>query len=139
MCVGDPIIVSTNIKRLATHVVASHPYLSLPNNITYYHVVNTNIKRLTTYMWNRIIAESRRTDTYIASCDVLPIIIGDHLKRRHNTKKRRHNTTSLPLFLPMSGQPHHSKSGRPQGIAPTGIINSTYGFSNNYALRIMHY
>ncbi len=69
MCVGDPIIVSTNIKRL------------------------------TTYVWNRIIAESRRTDTYIASCDVLPIIIGDHLKRRHNTKKRRRNTTSLRLFI----------------------------------------
>ena len=113
-------------------MVASHPYLSLPNNITYYHVVNTNIKRLTTYVWNRIVAESRRTDTYIASCDVLPIIIGDHLKRRHNT-------TSLPLFLPMSGQPHHSKSGRPQGIAPTIKINSTNVFSDNYALRIMHY
>ena len=107
MCVGEPIIVSTNIKRLATYVVASHPHLLLPNDITYYHVVNSNIKRLTTYVWNRIIAESRRTDTYIASCDVLPIIIGDPLKRRHNTKKRRHNTTSLPLFLPMSGQPHH--------------------------------
>ena len=62
-------------------------------------IVSTNIKRLATYWGNRIIAESRRTDTYIASCDVLPIIIGDHLKRRHNTKKRRRNTTSLRLFI----------------------------------------
>ena len=129
MCVGEPIIVSTNIKRLTTYFGALHPYLPLSHNITHYHVVNTNIKRLTTYLWNRIIAESRRTDTHIASSDVLPIIIGDHLKRRHNTKKRHRNTTSLHSFI----------SGRPQGIAPTVKINFTNVFPNNYALRIMNY
>ena len=108
MCVGDPIIVSTNIKRL------------------------------TTYVWNRIIAESRRTDTYIASCDVLPIIIGDHLKRRHNTKKRRHNTTSLPLFYHVWATTLFQIYGRPQGIAPTVKINSTNVFSDNYELCIIN-
>ena len=110
-------VVNTNIKRLTTYFGASQSYLSLSHNITHYHVVNTNIKRLATYLWNRIIAESRRTDTHIASSDVLPIIIGNHLKKRHNTKKRRHNTMSLHSFIYLSE--------RPQGIVPTVKINSS--------------
>ena len=58
---------------------------------------------------------------------------------RRNTKKRRRNTTSLRLFISNLGDPLFQIQGRPQGIAPTIKINSTNVFSDNYALRIMHY